>query len=159
MLAPRAAMCVRRALDGLLAFCKCFVMSLFISCPVDDVERATAFYAALGWTLNPEMSDHNVSCFAIAAEQYVMLSSREMYASVGGVEELIGGPDTPSKVTVSFDLDSREAVDELVERARAAGGRVGDTDDYPFMYQRQFDDLDGYHYSPFWMKPADDAAS
>jgi predicted lactoylglutathione lyase len=21
------------------------------------------------------------------------------------------------------------------------------------MYQRQFDDPDGYHYSPFWMKP------
>ena len=35
----------------------------------------------------------------------------------------------------------------------AAGGRIGDTDDYPFMYQRQFDDPDGYHYSPFWMKP------
>jgi len=102
------------------------------------------------------MSDHNVSCFAIAPEQYVMLGSREMYASVGGAEELIGGPDTPSKVTVSFDLGSREAVDELTERAGAAGGRIGDTDDYPFMYQRQFDDPDGYHYSPFWMKPATD---
>ncbi len=130
-------------------------MSLFITCPVADVERATAFYSALGWTLNPEMSDHNVSCFAIAPEQYVMLGSREMYASVGGVDDLIGGPDTPSKVTVSFDLPSREAVDELVERAGAAGGRIGDTDDYPFMYQRQFDDPDGYHYSPFWMKPDD----
>ena len=128
-------------------------MSLFISCPVADVERATAFYTALGWTIVPEMSDHNVSCFAFGPEQYVMLSSREMYASVGGTEELIGGPDTPSKVTVSYDLGSREAVDELIERARAAGGRIGDTDDYPFMYQRQFDDVDGYHYSPFWMKP------
>ena len=76
-----------------------------------------------------------------------------MYASVGGAEELVGGLDTPSKVTVSFDLESREAVDELVERASVAGGRIGDTDDYPFMYQRQFDDPDGYHYSPFWMKP------
>ncbi|PWJ46980.1 hypothetical protein SAMN06264364_14317 [Quadrisphaera granulorum] len=128
-------------------------MSLFIACPVDDVERATAFYAALGWTLNPEMSGPAASCFAFAPEQYVMLSSREMYASVGGTEDLIGGPGTPSKVTVSFDLPSREAVDELVERARAAGGRIGDTDDYSFMYQRQFDDPDGYHYSPFWMKP------
>ena len=81
-----------------------------------------------------------------------MLGSREMYASVGGTEELIGGPSTPSKVTVSFDLGSREAVDELVEKAAGAGGRIGDTDDYPFMYQRQFDDPDGYHYSPFWMK-------
>jgi predicted lactoylglutathione lyase len=128
-------------------------MSLFITCPVDSVERATAFYTALGWTLNPEMSNDDVSCFAIAGERYVMLSSREMYASVGGVEALIGAPGTPSKVTVSFDLGSREAVDGLTERAGAAGGRIGDTDDYPFMYQRQFDDPDGYHYSPFWMKP------
>ncbi len=133
-------------------------MSLFITCPVGSVERATAFYTALGWTLNTEMSDHNVSCFAITPGQYVMLGSREMYASVGGTEELIGGPDTPSKVTVSFDLGSREAVDELTERAGAAGGRIGDTDDYAFMYQRQFDDPDGYHYSPFWMKPDTDSA-
>lgn len=128
-------------------------MSLFITCPVESVERATAFYAALGWTLNQEMSDHNVSCFEIGSAQYVMFGSREMYAAVGGVEELVGGADTPSKVTVSFDLGSREEVDALVERAAGAGGRIGDIDDYPFMYQRQFDDLDGYHYSPFWMKP------
>ncbi|QIK84074.1 VOC family protein [Sanguibacter sp. HDW7] len=132
-------------------------MSLFITCPVESVECATAFYTSLGWTLNPEMSGPGAACFAIAPEQYVMLGSREMYASVGGTEALVGGSGTPSKVTVSFDLDSREAVDALVERAAAAGGRVGDTDDYPFMYQRQFDDLDGYHYSPFWMKP--DAAA
>ena len=81
-------------------FASVYVVSLFITCPVDDVERATAFYTSLGWTLNPEMSDHNVSCFAIAPEHYVMLGSREMYASVGGVEELVGGPHTPSKVTV-----------------------------------------------------------
>lgn len=128
-------------------------MSFFLTCPVESVERATAFYTALGWTLNPEMSGPGTACFAIAPGQYVMLGSREAYASVGGVEELVGGPGTPSKVTVSFDLGSREEVDALVERAAAAGGRIGDTDEYPFMYQRQFDDLDGYHYAPFWMKP------
>jgi predicted lactoylglutathione lyase len=133
-------------------------MSLFITCPVESVERATAFYTALGWTLDPRMSSDQASCFAIAPEQYVMLTSREMYSSVGGTEELVGGPDTPSKTTVSFDLDSRQAVDDLVERAAAAGGRVGDTDEYPFMYQRQFDDPDGYHWSPFWMQPEAPAA-
>ena len=132
-------------------------MSLFITCPVESVDRATAFCAALGWTLNAEMSDHDVSCLQIAPEQYVMLGRREMYASVGGTEDLIGGPDAPSKVTVSFDLGGREAVDELVERAGAAGGRIGDTDDYPFLYQRQFDDPDGYHWSPFRMKPDADS--
>ena len=28
---------------------------------------------------------------------------------------------------------------------------VGGSDEYPFMYQRQFDDPDGCHWSPFWM--------
>src|SRR3954452_10151484 len=102
-------------------------MSLFITCPVENVERATAFYTSLGWTLNTEMSDHNVSCFAIAPEQYVMLGSREMYASVGGVEELIGGHKAPWKVAVSLCLASRGDVDERRARARAAGGRIGDT--------------------------------
>jgi predicted lactoylglutathione lyase len=133
-------------------------MTLYISCPVASVERAAAFYAALGWTRDEAMSGPDSACFSIAPDQRIMLLSRDVYASVGGVEELIGGPDTPSKVTVSFDLDSRQAVDELVERARAAGGRIGDTDEYPAMYQRQFDDPDGYHYSPFWMDPAADPA-
>lgn len=133
-------------------------MTLFITSPVESVDRAAAFYTALGWSLSAEMSGDDVACFAIAPGQYVMLSSREAYSSVGGVEELIGGSGTPSKVTVSFDLGNREAVDELVERAGAAGGRIGDTDEYPFMYQRQFDDPDGYHYSPFWMKPNADPA-
>src|SRR4028119_2108131 len=125
-----------RALTSHFHFASVDRMNLFITCPVESVERATAFYTALGWTLNAEMSDHNVSCFAIAPEQYVMLGSREMYASVGGVEELVGGPHTPSKVTVSFDLGSREAVDELAERAGAAGGRIGGTDDHPLLSQR-----------------------
>src|SRR4051794_41964700 len=116
-------------------------MSLFITCPVDSVERATAFYTALGWTLNAEMSDHNVSCFAIAPEQYVMLGSREMYASVGGAEELVGGSQTPSKVTVSFDLGSREAVDELAARAGAAGGWGGGPRHLPLLFQRPFSAL------------------
>jgi predicted lactoylglutathione lyase len=128
-------------------------MSLYISCPVESVERATAFYTALGWSRDETMSRDDVSCIAFGTDQFLMLTSREAYASVGATEELIGGPDTPSKVTLSFDLASREAVDELVERARAAGGRIGDTDEYPFMYQRQFDDPDGYHWSPFAMTP------
>jgi predicted lactoylglutathione lyase len=134
-------------------------MSLFITCPVDSVESATAFYTALGWILNADMSEHKVLCFAIAPDQYVMLGSRAMYVSVGGVEELVGGRETASKVTVSFDVSSREAVDDLVERGGAAGGRIGDTDDYPFMYPRQFDNPDGYHYSPFWMKPDTDPSA
>ena len=54
---------------------------------------------------------------------------------------------------------SGTAVDELIGRARAAGGRLAGTADYPFMYQRQFDAPDGCPYSPFWMKPDTDTTA
>ena len=95
-------------------------MSIFVSFPVDDVVRAKAFYSALGLTMNEAIS-------------------------VGGTEDLVGGSGTPSPVTLSWALDSREEVDALLGRAEKAGARIGDTDDYGFMYQRQFDDPEGYH--------------
>lgn len=128
-------------------------MSIFISVPVEDLERSKAFYTALGWPLNEALSSEAGACFTLDEHTSIMVLSREGYASVGGTEDLIGGPGTPSPVTVSFTLSSRDAVDALTEQAGAAGGRIGDTDDYGFMYQRQFDDPDGYHYSPFWSNP------
>lgn len=104
------------------------------------------------------MSREDVSCFLIVPGQFLMLGSRAMYESVGETEELVGTADTPSKVTLSFDVESREALDALLDRADAAGARIGDTDEYPFMVQRQFDDLDGYHWSPFWTRPDADTA-
>lgn len=129
-------------------------MDIFMSFPVEDVQRSTAFYTALGWTFDEARSQEGGACFLIDDDTYVMALSRAVYASVGGVESLVGGPGTPSPVTISYSLPSREDVDALLARAEAAGARIGDTDDYGFMYQRQFDDPDGYHYSPFWARPA-----
>jgi len=131
-------------------------MDLFVNFPVADVARSSAFYTALGWALDERLSDDNVACFRLDDDKSVMALSRDFYASVGGEEALVGGPGTPSPVTVAFSLPSREDVDALLERAASAGARIGSTDDYDFMYQRQFDDPDGYHFSPFWMK-SDDA--
>ena len=128
-------------------------MNLFVSFHVDDIERAKAFYSALGLTVNEAMSDHNTSCFVLDDDKFLMISTRAAYAAVGGTEELVGTSGTPSPITLSWAMSSREEVDALLERAEKAGGRIGDTDDYDFMYQRQFDDPEGYHYSPFWMKP------
>lgn len=128
-------------------------MATFISFPVADVERSKAFYSALGWRFNEEYSSEGGVCFDLDESTSIMAISRDVYASVGGTEDLIGGPGSPSPVTVSFELGSQEAVDELCVKAEANGARIGTIDDYGFMYQRQFDDPDGYHYSPFWPRP------
>ena len=128
-------------------------MNIFVSFPVDDVVRAKAFYSALGLTMNEAMSDDNTACFVLDDDKLLMVGTRAAYAAVGGTEDLVGGSGTPSPVTLSWALDSREEVDALLDRAEKAGARIGDTDDYGFMYQRQFDDPEGYHYSPFWAEP------
>ncbi len=128
-------------------------MQLFISFPVESVERSREFYSALGWRYNEEYSSEGGACFDLDDDKSIMAISREAYAAVGGTEDLVGGPGTLSPITVSFALDSQEDVDALVVAAEAAGARVGTIDDYGFMYQRQFDDPDGYHYSPFWVRP------
>jgi predicted lactoylglutathione lyase len=128
-------------------------MGLFISFPVESVERSSAFYSALGWKLNPEYSSEGGACFDLDGNASIMAVSRDVYASVGGTEDLVGAAGAPSPVTVSWAMDSQEAVDELLVKAEAAGARIGTIDDYGFMYQRQFDDPDGYHYSPFFVRP------
>ena len=67
----------------------------------------------------------------------------------------VSGVDLCADLTATL---GEQIHDALVERAAAAGGRIGDTDDYPFIYQRPFDDLDGYPSSPYWLKPDPDPA-
>ena len=53
---------------------------------------------------------------------------------------------------ICISADSREAVDEITEKALAAGGREPrEKQDYGFMYGRSFEDLDGHIWEPMWM--------
>ena len=56
---------------------------------------------------------------------------------------------------VSVGVESRDAVDALVDRAVAAGGTDGDSEDHGSMYGRSYNDLDGHSWQIFW---TDDAA-
>ena len=50
-------------------------------------------------------------------------------------------------------MDSRAAVDAIVAQAAAAGGTadIGPTDEYGYMYGRNFTDPDGHVFAPMWM--------
>jgi hypothetical protein len=51
--------------------------------------------------------------------------------------------------------ETRQAVDEITERALAAGSREeGEPDDYGFMYGRNFEDPDGHIWAPMYMDAA-----
>ena len=39
--------------------------AMFVNLPVTDLERAKAFYSALGFTINPLFTDHNAACVVV----------------------------------------------------------------------------------------------
>jgi len=58
------------------------------------------------------------------------------------------------EATLALSYDSRKEVDEVMEKALAAGATEAfDPKDYGFMYNRSFDDLDGHMWEIFWMDP------
>ena len=127
--------------------------AMFVSLPVTDLERAKAFYTAVGATINPPFTDHNAACMIIEEDHnYLMLVTRDFFQTFTDLP--IGDPAKNPTSSVSLFLDSREAVDEIVAKGIAAGGsEPRPASDYGFMYQRGLHDPDGNSIEFGWMDP------
>src|SRR4051812_5829673 len=127
--------------------------AMFVNVPVTDLERAKAFYTAIGFTINPQFSDHNAACVVVEdGHSYFMIQTREFFQTM--TELPIGDPaKNPCAGTAVF-LDTREDVDAAVAAGVAAGGsEPGPPSDYGFMYQRGLTDPDGNVVDFGWMDP------
>lgn len=129
------------------------VTGMFVNFPVTDLERAKAFYTAIGFTINPLFTDHNAACIVVEdGHSYFMIETREFFQSM--TELPIGDPAVSPTAGTSIFLDTREAVDAAVSAGVAAGGSaVGEPSDYGFMYQRGLTDPDGNVVDFGWMDP------
>ncbi|MBU5424323.1 VOC family protein [Cellulomonas hominis] len=127
--------------------------AMFINLPVTDLERAKAFYAALGFTINPLFTDHNAACVVVEEDHaFFMLVTRDYFQTFS--DRPIGDPSTTVSAATALFLDSRDAVDATVARGLAAGGaEERPASDYGFMYQRQLADPDGNLLEFGWMDP------
>jgi len=127
---------------------------VLVNLPVTDLERAKAFYAAIGFTLNPMFTDHNAACFLVEEDHSAfMLLTREFFQTFS--ELPIGDPAVNPSTSTAVYLDTREAVDTALAAGLAAGGREPHpAADYGFMYQRQLNDPDGNILEFGWMDPA-----
>jgi predicted lactoylglutathione lyase len=127
--------------------------AMFVNLPVTDLDRAKAFYTAIGFTINPLFTDHNAACVVVEEDHsYFMILVREFFQTFTDLP--IGNPAvSPTGATAIF-LDSREEVDAAVAHGIAAGGsEARPASDYGFMYQRQLTDPDGNVLEFGWMDP------
>lgn len=128
--------------------------NIFVNISTSDLERAKAFFTAVGWQINPAFTDQNAACVVVDQDKFLMVLVRDFYSTfLAGTGKTLGDPATSSLALISFDLPTREAVDQLVDRVVAAGGTASPGNDLGFMYQRPFEDPDGNRFEPFWMDP------
>lgn len=125
---------------------------LFVNLAVRDLKKAKPFFSTLGFEFNPQFTDDKAACMVVSEEAYVMLLTEPFFRTFTKREPC----DTSRQTEGMFALSctSRAEVDQLVQKAIAAGGKqAGDPQDHGFMYGRSFYDLDGHHWEVLWMDP------
>ncbi|MBB4155474.1 hypothetical protein GGQ80_003397 [Sphingomonas jinjuensis] len=126
---------------------------IFVNLPVEDVGRATAFYAALGFKQDPMFSGEHASSMAWSDAIVVMLLAKPFFQTF--TKKQVADPRTHVGSLISISLDSRDEVDRIAEAAVANGGReLHGAEDHGFMYSRAFEDPDGHGWGPLYMDMA-----
>ncbi|WP_242112914.1 VOC family protein [Luteimonas aquatica] len=122
---------------------------LFVNLPVQDLDRSVKFFAALGYSFNPQFTDENATCMLLGENLFAMLLVRPYFQTFTRKEVI--DPQRQVQTLLAVPLDTREAVDALVDKAVAAGAKAHEPKDLGFMYQRAYDDLDGHTWEVFYM--------
>jgi predicted lactoylglutathione lyase len=124
---------------------------VFINLPVTDLARATAFYEAVGAVKDPRFCDHTAACMVFSETIHVMLLTHEKFSQF--TPKAIADAKATSEVLICISAESREEVDDMVNRAVRAGGKAdpGPQQDYGCMYGRSYEDPDGHVWEVMWM--------
>ncbi|HCY42599.1 MAG TPA: glyoxalase/bleomycin resistance/extradiol dioxygenase family protein [Prolixibacteraceae bacterium] len=123
---------------------------IFINLAVKDLQKSMDFYAALGFTNNPQFSDDSGKCMVWSEHIFVMILTHEKFASFATKPIA----DTKSNVAALFSLsvDSLDEINRIVANGLKAGGtEPSEMKDYGFMQQRNIEDFDGHTWEIFYM--------
>lgn len=125
---------------------------IFVNLPVNDLGRAKAFYAALGFINNPQFSDDNSAAMIWSETINVMLLT---HAKWRGFTSRPIPPSSASEVMLAISCDSRDAVDRMNGAAAKHGGTadINPKQDLGFLYNRSLADPDGHVWEAVWMDP------
>jgi predicted lactoylglutathione lyase len=127
---------------------------IFVNLPVKDLQRSMDFFTELGYTFNQQLTNEKAAAMVISDTIYAMLLTEPFFQGFIPGKEIV---DTTKakEVLIALSAESKAAVDELADKAIAAGARqFREPDDHGFMYGRSFEDLDGHVWEVSWMDPA-----
>lgn len=126
------------------------IKQIFINLVVKDLQKSMNFYAALGFTNNPQFSDDTAKCMVWSENIFVMIMTSDKFKAFATK------PIADTKVNLaglfSLSLGSVDEVNNLMDKGLSAGGiEPSEMKDYGFMQQRTIEDFDGHTWELFYM--------
>ncbi|MDB5247589.1 MAG: extradiol dioxygenase [Segetibacter sp.] len=123
---------------------------IFLNLPVKDLNKSVQFFTSLGYTFNPQFTNENATCMVITEDIYVMLLVEKFFKTFTPNE--IADATKVTEAIICLSAESREKVDEIIDKAVAAGGTTyREAQDHGFMYGHSYRDLDGHIWEIMWM--------
>lgn len=124
---------------------------LFVNLPVDNLQNSINFFTALGFQFNPQYTDENATCMIINGNTFAMLLVKEFFNTF--TSKKIIDTSGQTEVILAISASSKTEVDELVQKALAAGGKpFNNPVDHGFMYNWSFQDIDGHLWEVMYME-------
>lgn len=113
---------------------------IYVNLHVKDVKRSMAFFTGLGFEFDMRFTNgEQAACLIVGENIYVMLLQEE-YLKTFTKREVVD-TDKYAQLTIAIAAESREQVDEIVNRAVSLGGQLyTEPQDHGFMYQWGFRD-------------------
>jgi uncharacterized protein len=128
--------------------------TFFISLPVQNLDKSTAFFEQLGFDVDARFTDDNGVCLIVNEHTGVMLLTEPFFARF--TNKTVANAPTHTEAILTVVLDSAAAVDVMVKKAFDAGGAPSvDPMDEEGMYMWGFQDLDGHLWEVMWMAQSD----
>lgn len=126
---------------------------IFVNLAVKDLPKSIEFFSQLGYSFNQQFTDDTAACMVISEDIYAMLLTHEKFSQF--TPKQIADATKTTEVLTCLSCESKEAVNDMVNKALAAGAtETREPQDYGFMFGRSFNDLDGHIWEIMWMDPS-----
>ncbi|MDQ5868116.1 MAG: VOC family protein [Thermoproteota archaeon] len=119
------------------------ITKIFVNLPVKDLNKTIEFFTKLGFTFNPQFTNENATCMIVGENIFVMLLVEKFFKTFTKKE--ISDTTKNTEAIVALSAQSREEVDQMINKVVEAGGRESrDPQDHGWMYGRSFEDINGH---------------
>ena len=116
---------------------------------VDDLQRARAFYEALGWRVASEENADSIVCFTLNGIGFALYPREKLIEDIGS---RAGSGEATGAVTLAYNVRRREDVAKALDEAERAGGVIVKPAQDVFWggHSGYFKDPDGHFWEVAW---------